>query len=434
LVVPQNPSKRYDDRNNDGQPPEFPHEQISIVESDGQTSVVPARDSYWGFYVHDVCWSLFTWDFNVNLEHLLHLYMSTPIGPCGLIGWGGSYGGAAHKLIYYDGWHWAPTYRTWEELEDMFELNPLHIPTLKKAIGYTARLQQDVFMSKLNPQTLGLEKDVFSYLPPEVLETVITLLPTPDVRSLRLASPVFATLGLSERFWASRFYKGREFEYLPDVFVTPPASWRAFYLSLHVWASDNEGIQNRKRVWTVVKELRSVLRQMAESDCRGLTNEVAVEETKSQTHMHSMTARRQHRSFRPATSQERSLCFPESVQFSSVCVSFVKTIDGSFVSGLSFVAPDGQTAHLGYIHRENMVGVRLGHPQCVMGFELAFDVKGIRAIKVIAEDGTRWGPLGDPKKAPWKLLESDDGISTLHACFDVSKYLPFIFHLSNMLS
>lgn len=159
---------------------------------------------------------------------------------------------------------------------------------------------------------------------------------------------------------------------------------------------------------------------------------MAVEETKSQNHMHSMTAWRQHRSFRPNTSQERSLCFPESVQFSSVCVSFVKTIDGSFVSGLSFVVPDGQTAHLGYIHRENMVGVRLGHPQCVMGFELAFDVKGIRAIKVIAEDGTLWGPLGDPKKAPWKLLEPDDGISTLHACFNMSKYLPFIFHISSI--
>jgi hypothetical protein len=112
MLVPQNPSKRYDDRNNNGQPPGFPDEHISIVESDGQTSVVPARDAYWGFYVHDVCWSLFTWDFNVNLEHLLHLYMSTPIGPCGLIGWGGSYGGAAHRLIHHDGWHWAPKYRT----------------------------------------------------------------------------------------------------------------------------------------------------------------------------------------------------------------------------------------------------------------------------------------------------------------------------------
>lgn len=173
-----------------------------------------------------------------------------------------------------------------------------------------------------------------------------------------------------------------------------------------------------------------MLSQTAESDCRGLTNEAAVEATQSQNHMSSMTARRHHRSFRPTTSVERSLCFHESVQFSSVCVSFVKTIGGSFVSGLSFVAPDGQTAHLGYIHPKNMIGVNLGRPQCVMGFEFAFDTMGIRAIKVIAEDGTRWGPLGDPKKAPWKLLESDDGISTLHACFDVSKYLPF----SSMLS
>ncbi|KAI1068479.1 hypothetical protein LB507_004348 [Fusarium sp. FIESC RH6] len=65
--------------------------------------------------------------------------------------------------------------------------------------------------------------------------------------------------------------------------------------------------------------------------------------------------------------------------------------------------------------------VNLGRPRCVMGFEFAFHIMGIRAIKVIAEDGTRWGPLGDPKRAPWKLLESDDGISTLHACFDATK-------------
>lgn len=54
-------------------------------------------------------------------------------------------------------------------------------------------------------------KDIFSFLPPELLHPILTLLPTPSIASLRLASRAVASLtadaatALPRRFWRSRF-------------------------------------------------------------------------------------------------------------------------------------------------------------------------------------------------------------------------------------
>lgn len=54
-------------------------------------------------------------------------------------------------------------------------------------------------------------KDIFTFLPPELLHPILTLLPTPSIASLRLASRAVASLtadaatALPRRFWRSRF-------------------------------------------------------------------------------------------------------------------------------------------------------------------------------------------------------------------------------------
>ncbi|RBQ66505.1 hypothetical protein FVER14953_21323 [Fusarium verticillioides] len=230
-VVPVDPRARYDGRQTDDDG--FPIEvaEISIINSFHPN---PPPEWYWGFLFHDACWSLLNFEEQVDLGDLFRLCVSTPIGPDMLPNFGYDYGNIAS--MNYEG-----------DIEVL----------------------QDAFQSILDRSTLSADKDVFNYFPPEILERIVMFLPSPDVHSLRLASRVFATLSLSERFWASRFIEGHEFDYLPEVFATPPTSWRALYLSLHIWASENSGMGNRSRVWLSVKDLHETLGQMKNVECLG---------------------------------------------------------------------------------------------------------------------------------------------------------------------
>lgn len=171
-----------------------------------------------------------------------------PIGIDKIMDWGHNYGGAAvlrrNREIPTLGSRFSDLAAIPQDLRS----DPLDIPSLAKAIKYSIRLQADAFRSRLSPDNLNLAGDKFSRLSPELLQLIATLLPTHDVRSVRLASPVFAILSLPEKFWASRFEQGNEFDHIPEVLHDPPESWRALYLSLQTWAYDNPGVANRRRV------------------------------------------------------------------------------------------------------------------------------------------------------------------------------------------
>ncbi|CCT63093.1 uncharacterized protein FFUJ_00291 [Fusarium fujikuroi IMI 58289] len=227
-IVPVNPIARYDDRevDDDG----FPIEDDDEHEPDVEISIVnivhpnPPPEWRWGFLFHDVCWSLLNFGENVDLGGLFRLCASTPIGPDVLLNFGHDYGGVAAQDYEGSIEVLVSLFRKAEKMGEMLRANPFEIPALKKAINFSARMQQDAFQSILDRSTLSADKDVFNYFPPEILEKIVTFLPSPDVHSLRLASRVFATLSLPERFWVSRFTEGHEFDYLPEVFATPPTS------------------------------------------------------------------------------------------------------------------------------------------------------------------------------------------------------------------
>ncbi|KAF5570964.1 pyrimidine 5 nucleotidase [Fusarium phyllophilum] len=226
-IVPANPNARYDDRQMDDDG--FPIEDNDDHEPDIEISIVnlfrpnPPPEWRWGFLFHDACWSLLNFERKVDLGDLFRLCVSSPIGPDLLLNFGHDYGDVAEK-DYEGGIEILVShYRSAKEAEEMLRANPLEIPALKKAITFSARMQQDAFQSIFDRSNLSADKDVFNYFPPEILERIVTFLPSPDVHSLRLASRVFATLSLSERFWVSRFTEGHEFDYLPEVvFATPP--------------------------------------------------------------------------------------------------------------------------------------------------------------------------------------------------------------------
>nr|RBQ94108.1 hypothetical protein FVER53263_00231 [Fusarium verticillioides] len=295
---------------------------------------------------------------------------------------------------------------------DMLSANPFEIPALRKSINFAARMQQDAFQSILDRSTLSADKDVFNYFPPEILERIVMFLPSPDVHSLRLASRVFATLSLSERFWASRFIEGHEFDYLPEVFATPPTSWRALYLSLHIWASENSGMGNRSRVWLSVKDLHETLGQMKNVECLGnvISTALEPEAPKSMPERESLITAERY-IFEPGTHfmggsrvlRARSAEFPQHLKMMLMSVSFVDTPAGLFISGLMFVGADGVFESLGYTHKSQMEHITLPEDQHVKGFEVAFD----------------WA--GDPADYPRRRLTDVEGISLIVAQFDALK-------------
>lgn len=224
-TVSVNPDARYDDRQVDGDG--FPIQDDDAHEPDVQISInnlflpnaIP--EWCWGFLLHDACWSLLNSERKVDLGNLFRLCVSSPIGLDRLLNFGHDYGGVSGREYEGSIEILASRYGSEETAEEKLRANSLEIPALKKAIDFSARMQLDAFQSILDRSNLSTDKDVFNYLPPEILERIVTFLPSPDVHSLRLASRVFATLSLSERLWVSRFTEGHEFDYLLEVFATP---------------------------------------------------------------------------------------------------------------------------------------------------------------------------------------------------------------------
>ncbi|CVK84857.1 uncharacterized protein FMAN_01783 [Fusarium mangiferae] len=433
-IVPVNPNARYDDRqvDDDG----FPIEDDDEHEPDVEISIVniihpnPPPEWRWGFLFHDVCWSLLNFEEKVDLGDLFRLCASTPIGPDVLLNFGHDYGGVAAQDYEGSIEVLVSLFRKAEKMGEMPRANPFEIPALKKAINFSARMQQDAFQSILDRSTLSADKDVFNYFPPEILENIVTFLPSPDVHSLRLASRVFATLSLSERFWVSRFTEGHEFDCLPEVFATPPTSWRALFLSLHIWASDNMGMGNRKRVWPLVKDFHETIGQMKDVNCLGNVINTAFEPEapKSMPKRESLISAERYISEHAThfmggsrVLRARFTEFPQKLNIMLISVSFVDTPDGEYISGLMFVGADGVFESLGYTHKSQMEHITLPEDQCVKGFEVALDVCGFRAIAAITEDGTTSSWAGDPADYPRRRLTDIQGISLIVAQFDALK-------------
>ncbi|KAF5563865.1 C-3 sterol dehydrogenase (C-4 decarboxylase) [Fusarium napiforme] len=426
-VVPVDPNARYDGRQTDDDG--FP---IEVAEIFILNSFLPNHppEWCWGFLFHDACWSLLNFEQQVDLGDLFRLCVSTPIGPDMLPNFGHDYGDIAS--ISYEGAIevLVSDFKSPNYASDMLRANPFEIPALRKSINFAARMQQDAFQSILDRSTLSADKDVFNYFPPEILEKIVMVLPSPDVHSLRLASRVFATLSLSERFWASRFTEGHEFNYLPEVFATPPTSWRALYLSLHIWASENSGMGSRSRVWPSVKDLHETLRQMKDVDCLGnVINTVNEPEAPKPMPERESLITAERYIFEPGTHfmggsrvlRARSAEFPQHLKIMLMSVSFVDTPAGLFISGLMFVGADGVFESLGYTNKSQMEHLTLPEDQHVKGFEVALDFCGFRAIAAITQDGTTSSWAGDPANYPRRRLYDVEGISLIVAQFDALK-------------
>ncbi|KAG5767399.1 hypothetical protein H9Q73_014283 [Fusarium xylarioides] len=317
---------------------------------------------------------------------------------------------------------------------EVLRSDPYHVPGLVNAIEGAARLQNDVFLSRLEPTVQSLKNDSFSRLVPELLQNIVTLLPTSDVHSLRLASPVFATLELPERFWASRFQPGREYDHLPEVHDRPPQSWRALYHSLRIWTRGIPSMANRKRVWGLAKRLQATLSQLDGVSCKGDPlgtwfetisdgSDQNIHAADVSWHTASRAVAHLGKSFFYGSRvlRARALRFSEPVKLREMSVSFVDTAAGRFISGFNMIDEHNRSHVLGYQHEKTMSRISLSPDEPIQGWELAMDLCGIKGIAAVRGDGTLIGWAGESAGVPRWRLKGSQGVSAVKAEFDALK-------------
>ena len=109
--------------------------------------------------------------------------------------------------------------------------------------------------------------DLLEKLPADVIYLVLTLLPTDDVRKLRLTSRAIASASrpdsLPQSFWRSRFLVGFEMWFALPTQIEGNHDWRKLYSrvkqALKSSGNGSDRLRNRKRIWDIVGKSASAL-------------------------------------------------------------------------------------------------------------------------------------------------------------------------------
>jgi hypothetical protein len=92
-------------------------------------------------------------------------------------------------------------------------------------------------------------RDCFSRLPWELREAIAMVLPACDVLKLRQASRSFVDIAASQTFWASRFVRGGECDFIFEMREGKQGTdWKQLYLN-SCTSRAPLGLQKRMRIW-----------------------------------------------------------------------------------------------------------------------------------------------------------------------------------------
>ncbi|KAJ4149149.1 hypothetical protein NW754_000588 [Fusarium falciforme] len=393
----------------------------------------------WGFVFHGACWEIITILFQPDVQLIFSLCFSMPIHGEAILDWGHDNGGIVvgipddenPPMLTYIARPSIPGYGrdpyTMYSIQRLF--NSANIPN-HMLIDIPAR------GSLINP-----DGDVFRRLPNELLQAILVELPCEDVGSLRQASPIFASLHLSESFWASRFWRGHEFHHIFETLRSRPDFWEKLYLALRYM---EPRLADRKRIWSLALELESLQNQVSGTVCKGARLLTAFDTSKNgriKKNEHTRDWRKldwNTAGINLCTEYElfyvgcrpwlaRILRFRPRLRVSHLWVSFVRMSGRSFVSGFRFVKPNGKINSLGYIHPDQEVKIcfsngRHESPYTISGWQLAVERQGFRAVAVLTVDGAMSCWAGEPDDIPrWRLRGLGKRISAVKAEFDALK-------------
>jgi hypothetical protein len=250
--------------------------------------------------------------------------------------------------------------------------------------------------------THGADFEMFSRLPVEVTENILSFLPTQCVYALRFASRTIASRGLSPRFWKSRFDYPHELNYIPLNLLGTPSSegqidWKALYLKLLRPDADealmymekpDRSRRNRQRLTAIIRQFcEAVLKDSDHNSHKAVNNDP----------FSTFPFRKKTLSCNlPLVTGRNKIHFLSAAHANSIneiVVSCEQMRDGKSVQildGLEFHSTSYPTRCLGRFHGESTCGSSDTHEieegRTLAGFYAGLSEEGFTELVLITQD------------------------------------------------
>ncbi|KAF7115307.1 hypothetical protein CNMCM5793_001943 [Aspergillus hiratsukae] len=361
-----------------------------------------------GFLFHEVCWELVTIRLaprSVPIERLYDILLSCPANIMGRLNWDHDYGGLMAR---------APEGYPWEDVSivgfierylgdknsplSLATANPIFVPELEQALVDCQRTDILTAQATLIAPVFQNGADCFQSLPQEVLELIHMLLPSHSVANARLASRSFASLPLSQSFWASRFDSHQERRFCFEA--TDPSysgiaerrnrDWRMLYENTGSLLISSFAMKNRRRIWDLLEDLAAF----------------PVKPSKAWRPVGGDFSARPVDRF-PCGVNCREI-YEQAVSISApiraIKVSFRRLNGQRYVSGIRFIFEHYREVTLGYILSTNERMLDIG-AECyrLTGFIAAVGPRGIVALRAVTDKGDVSSWVGSWKEYPQTL-------------------------------
>ncbi|KAF2000555.1 hypothetical protein P154DRAFT_575917 [Amniculicola lignicola CBS 123094] len=282
---------------------------------------------------------------------------------------------------------------------------------------------------------------VLETLPEELLEMILSLLPTEDVVHARIASRALALCHLSQNFWRSRFAVGAEFGYIPEPWLykeklIQDRRYADAQVVYRVAKSDRRSLSfffnSRRRVWDLVQPLANALTSFSRHaetwgsvEPRGhrmaslwqprLEKEDKMTWVYAHGDLHESREEPFHEGCRPLF--KRSISLP-SQPVAAIGVSMLPFHGTTYITGLRFFFDGGRVIPLGYIlyGRE----IKLDIQERLHGFTAYTGDRGVHGLSVLTNDLAS-DVVGDIVGFTQTCLKSKKVTRAVKACFDGMK-------------
>ena len=381
----------------------------------------PSFNGRHGFVLHDACWLLLKAALEPQSVPIWRLYkvcesLPFPVywdGVC----WEHDYGGLAFldEQGHYP-WEDRLHETTYLDVHRIAEANPYDVPDIVQLIVMPAD-------SPPNPASSRYHSDCFNVLPWEILEAIAVNLLTYDALNLRLASRSFSRLLTSQPFWASRFAPGGERDFVFEMRKGMKGKdWRHLYRHTS-YSRSSPGLLNRIRIWHLIRLIEKQLRLCLDDKQRGVSEDV--NSTGLRWHRVRGDVRQELGAGRCTSFNEGCRVFGKACLFipkalSKIAFSIIRSGEADYVVGMRLSSFEEEDRQLGYKGNETVFDVT-----ALRGFAVAVGPRGIRAIQVICDDGTRSSWFGRPESSQiTERLVRTERIVALEVEFDVSSSAP----------
>ncbi|KAI1279394.1 hypothetical protein F5Y07DRAFT_41908 [Xylaria sp. FL0933] len=436
--LPPEAHQRYDDEN---------IEPLSLIvfrgfSPPGPLEIEEDKRYTWGFRFHDACWKVMeqaSAPKPVDLRIMWRILRSIP-HTFNIPHWGHNFGGLyVGSRRQTNSGHFIPLERSSSLLIPSAYYNPFDVHELKARLAHERIKADDATSIAEMPEALGPlllgSLDPFAILPVELREMILNCVDTGDILPFRLSSRAIAVTPLSQYFFQSRFWPGREFDYFFDAFLLPSSDkigidWKNFYRSSKErlkYGMVGLGERNRLRIWKqTLRPLTLAIDKIARlSELKGQSAADWPQDAGDGPKV-SWKSIETSQSLDPELFGElkrhviqTQIELPPS-KIEAIHVSLIEFFGSKFISGLAFETEHGEDIEIGYIipGSEEPLIVEAG----LEGFHVVVDYCGFKAISPYTNQHMEseyldW--VGEREDLPVQALRCSGGVvRRIRATFD----------------